>query len=108
MTDENSGVSGEVRSTRLKSDTEADYLEFKESRDLTDAEALRRLIREAFSDTIKDQIRLVTTFAAVFWIVAFGTGGPLAGAALGGTYIGGLLIWSSLPPIRKLIEKFTD
>ena len=52
MTDENMGVSGEVRSTRLKPDTEADYLEYKESRGLTDAEALRRLIREAFSDTI--------------------------------------------------------
>ena len=108
MTDENPGVSGEVRSTRLKADTEADYIEYKEDRGLTDAEATRRLIREALSDTVKKQIRLVTTFAALFWLVAFVAGGSQAGAAVGGAYIAGILIWSSAPPIRQIIGNMID
>jgi len=100
MTDENTGVSGEVRSTRLKADTEADYIEYKEDRGLTDAEALRRLVREAFSDSVKDKIRLATTFAALLWLVAFATGGSQAGAAVGGAYIAGILIWSSWPFVK--------
>jgi hypothetical protein len=108
MTDENTGVSGEVRSTRLKADTEADYIEYKKDRGLTDAEATRRLIREALSDTVKSQIRLVTTFAALLWLVAFATGGSQAGAAVGGAYIAGILIWSSAPPIRQIIGSMID
>jgi hypothetical protein len=108
MTDENTGVSGEVRSTRLKADTEADYIEYKKDRGLTDAEALRRLVREAFSDSVKDKIRLATTFAALLWLVAFATGGSQAGAAVGGAYIAGILIWSSAPPVRETISNMAD
>jgi hypothetical protein len=35
-------------------------------------------------------------------------GGSQAGAAVGGAYIAGILIWSSAPPVRQIIGSVID
>jgi len=98
----------ETVGTRLTPQTKRQFDDYREANELGKTEAARRLIREALSDTIRNQIRLVTTFAALFWLVAFAAGGSQAGAAVGGAYIAGILIWSSAPPIRRIIGSMTD
>jgi len=82
-----------------------EYREPDESR----SAAIERLIRQSLDNdgSIRNKIQLATAITGLSWLVGFGLVGPQAGAAVGGAYIAGILIWSLLPWIRGSIEKFT-
>ena len=87
----------QTRATRLKPDTEAAYLRYRDEHEISDAEALRRLVRQALDSEVRDKIQLATAAAGLAYVAAFLGAGPTAGAAVGGSYIAAILIWTSWP-----------
>ena len=89
----------QTRATRLKIDTERDFIDYKEEHNLSDAEALRRLTREALDDTDETLSTVNKTAlvagAAYIAVIVFAT--VEAAAAVAGAYIAFLIFWSSFP-----------
>ena len=89
----------QTRATRLTPDTETAYLRYRNEHDISDAEALRRLVREALDDTDETLNTLNKTAlvagAAYIAVIVFAT--IEAAAAVAGAYIAFLIFWSSFP-----------
>lgn len=95
----------QTRATRLKPDTEKEYLRYRDERDISDAEALRRLTREALDDADEtlqtvNRTALLTGFVYVYFYL---TSDPATAGAVGGLYIAFAAIWSSYP---ATVERF--
>ena len=103
MTRKNSGEVPEqynteqTRATRLKPKTERAYLRYREEHDISDSEALRRLVREALDDTDHTLETInktaIVAGAAYAGVVLFA--GLEAASMVGAAYIAVLLLWSS-------------
>ena len=95
----------QTRATRLKIDTERDFIEYRDEHNLSDAEALRRLTREALDDTddTLDTVQKLSIFGAVGYIAVYAVAGFEAAGALAGVFIAMLLLWSSLPGLRRFL-----
>jgi len=96
-----------TRATRLTPDTETAYLRYRNEHDISDAEALRRLVREALDDTDETLNTLNKTAlvagAAYVAVIVFAT--VEAAAAVGGAYIAFLIFWSAFPAtVGKLFQ----
>ena len=89
----------QTRATRLKPDTEAVFLQYRDEHDITDAEALRRLVRRALDDTdaTLDTVNKTALVAGAAYIGVVALAGIEAAAAVGGAYIAVLIFWSSFP-----------
>jgi hypothetical protein len=89
----------QTRATRLKADTERDFLRYRDDHDISDAEALRRLVREALDDTDETLRTMNKTalLAGFVYTVLYYTADPTTAGAVGGLYIAFAVIWSSFP-----------
>jgi hypothetical protein len=89
----------QTRATRLKPDTEAVFLQYRDEHDITDAEALRRLVRRALddSDATLDTVNKTALVAGTAYLAVVAVAGIEAAAAVGGAYISVLILWSSYP-----------
>jgi len=87
----------QTRATRLKPDTEAVFLQYRDEHDITDAEALRRLVRRALddSDATLDTVNKTALVAGAAYVAVVVAAGNEAAAAVGGAYIAILILWSS-------------
>ena len=87
----------QTRATRLKPDTEAVFLQYRDEHDITDAEALRRLVRRALDDTdaTLDTVNKTALVAGAAYVAVVALAGIEAAAAVGGAYIAVLILWSS-------------
>ena len=97
----------QTRATRLKSDTEAAFLRYRDEHDITDAEALRRLVRRALddSDATLDTVNKTALVAGTAYLAVVAVAGIEAAAAVGGAYISVLILWSSYPAtVAKLFS----
>lgn len=100
MSNENTEESpnySETVGTRLSPETKRRLDAYKDEHEVGNAEAVRRLVRQALDSEVKDQIRLATAAAGLAYLTAFLGAGPTAGAAVGGSYIAAILIWTSWP-----------
>ena len=97
----------QTRATRLKADTEAAYLDYRREHQISDAEALRRLVRDALDDTDEtlDTVQKLSLFGGIAYIAVYLAGGTEATTALGGVFIVILLVWSSFPSIRAILSQ---
>ena len=95
----------QTRATRLKIDTERDFIDYKEEHNLSDAEALRRLTREALDDTDEtlDTVQKLSIFGAVAYIGMYAVAGFEAAGTLGGLFIALMLLWSTLSTVRRFL-----
>jgi hypothetical protein len=89
----------QTRATRLKADTEAAFLRYRDEHDISDAEALRRLVRRALddSDATLDTVNKTALVAGTAYLAVVAVAGIEAAAAVGGAYISVLILWSSYP-----------
>lgn len=89
----------ETRATRLKPDTEREYLRYRDERDISDAEALRRLTRAALDDTDEtlQTVNRTALFAGFVYVVVYLTSDPATAGNVGGMYIAFAVIWSTYP-----------
>jgi hypothetical protein len=92
----------ETRATRLKADTEQAFIEYRDERGLTDAEALRRLVRAGIKKKTENEYSLRDQ-ASTALAVAFITGWPTYATAAGNTnaaiaYVIGLSLIAFLEP----------
>jgi proteasome assembly chaperone (PAC2) family protein len=96
----------ETRATRLKADTEAEYLDYRKEHSITDAEALRRLVRDALDDTDEtlDTVQKTALVAGLTYAGVVVLVDASGGGVVGGAYIFAMLLWSTLPQLRAAIE----
>ena len=89
----------QTRATRLKPDTEAAYLRYRDEHDISDAEALRRLVRRALddSDATLNTVNKTALVAGAAYVAGNVAAGIEAAAAVGGAYITILILWSAYP-----------
>lgn len=87
----------ETVGTRLSPETKRRLDEYKDEHEVGNAEAVRRLVRQALDKEVRDKIQLATAAAGLGYIAAFLVGGATAGAAVGGSYVAAILIWTSWP-----------
>ena len=95
----------QTRATRLKIDTERDFIDYKEEHNLSDAEALRRLTREALDDTDEtlDTVQKLSIFGAVAYVGMYAVAGFEAAGTLGGLFIALMLLWSTLSTVWRFV-----
>jgi len=89
----------QTRATRLKADTERDFIRYRDEHDISDAEALRRLVREALDDT-DETLRTVNKtalLAGFVYVFLYFTADPTTAGTVGGLYIAFAVIWSTYP-----------
>jgi len=96
-----------TRATRLTPDTETAYLRYRNEHNISDAEALRRLVRDALDDTDETLSTVNKTAlvagAAYIAVIVFAT--IEAAAAVGGAYIVAMIFWSAYPAtVGKLFQ----
>jgi hypothetical protein len=93
-----------TRATRLKADTERDFIDYRDERGLTDAEALRRLTRQALDDStvprLPLQLAALIAILAYFWSIY--SGSITAAIIVLGAFAGGVAIYSTLPDLKRL------
>jgi len=95
----------QTRATRLKLDTERLFLRYREEHDISDAEALRRLVREALDDTDEtlDTVNKASLLAGAAYLVVYLVGGPTPTVAVGGVFITFLILWSTYPKAARTL-----
>ena len=93
----------QTRATRLKPDTETAYLRYRDQHNISDAEALRRLVRRALDDTddTLDTVNKTALVAGAAYITVIAVTGIETAAVVGGTYIAVLILWSSFPHLSR-------
>ncbi len=95
----------QTRATRLKPDTEKEYLRYRDERDISDAEALRRLTREALDDTDEtlQTVNRTALLAGFVYVYLYFTSDPATAGTVAGLYIAFAVIWSTYP---AAVERF--
>ena len=80
---------------------------YKEEKQVGDAEALRRLVRQSLEPTKNNSLFAVALISAVLYAVAMSP--PIEstqwGAIIGGTMIGYTLVWSKLDDLYELVKR---
>lgn len=95
----------EAVGTRLSHQTKEQFDQYKEKNNLGNAEALRRLTRQALEGPDREPIRLASFIAATLFIIfSFGTEGLRAEYIIGGTYIAGTFLWAFWPDLTGLLD----
>lgn len=90
----------EAVGTRLTPQTKEQFDEYTEENELSNSEALRRLLRESLEP---DQRTLLTGAGGVSgaaWIVFMALGVKVGAVVVGGLFIALTLVWSTYPTVR--------
>ena len=108
MSTEDSGDTrnySETVGTRLTPQTKRQFDNYREENELGKTEAARRLIRDGLdgtNDTL-DTVQWLSIFGAAGYIAMYAVAGIEAAGALAGVFIAMLLLWSSLPGLRRFV-----
>jgi hypothetical protein len=89
----------ETRATRLKADTEQAFNEYRDERGLTDAEALRRLVRKALDphDETLSTVNKTALVAGLAYVTVYFAADPTTAGTVGAAYITFMILWSTYP-----------
>jgi hypothetical protein len=108
MSDQNSADStnySETVGTRLTPQTKRQFEGYREENELGKTEAARRLIRDGLDDTDEtlDTIQTASILAGLAYLAVYYFGTVEGVAAVGGAFIAGIVVWSSVPDVRERV-----
>lgn len=89
-------------STRLTPQTKRQFDDWRDTHELSDAQALRRLTRQALDDS-RPTLQVSMLSLGFAYIVAYVLAGPSGGSAVGGVGIITGLLYSFFPTLRRLV-----
>ena len=95
----------ETVGTRLTPQTKRQFDQYREGNELGKTEAARRLIRDGLDGTNEtlDTVQKLSIFGAVGYIGVFIVAGIDAAGALAGVFIALMLLWSTVPTVRRFL-----
>ena len=91
----------EAVGTRLSPQTKEMFNEYREANELSNSEALRRLLRESLEPNRYAGLAGAGALAGASWIVFVALGVETGAVAVGGLYIVFGLLWSLYPTLRE-------
>ena len=96
----------ETVGTRLTPQTKRQFDQYREGNELGKTEAARRLIRDGLDDTddTLDTVQKLSIFGAIGYIAVYAVAGIEAAGALAGVFIAMLLLWSTVPTVRRFVS----
>ena len=96
----------ETVGTRLTPQTKRQFDQYREGNELGKTEAARRLIRDGLDDTddTLDTVQKLSIFGAVGYLAVYAVAGIEAAGALAGVFIAMLLLWSTVPTVRRFVS----
>ena len=108
MSTEDSGDTrnySETVGTRLTPQTKRQFDQYRKDNELGKTEAARRLIRDGLDGTNETlgTIQKLSIFGAAGYIAVFVVAGIDAAGALAGVFIAMLLLWSTVPTVRRFV-----
>lgn len=90
--------------TRLSPQTKEAFEDYAERNELSNSEALRRLLRSSLEPDRNAGLLGAGVMAGALWVALIATGRPTAAALVGGAFIAVALAWAVWPQLRHRVR----
>ena len=96
----------EAVGTRLTPQTKRQFDQYRDRNELSNSQALRRLIRTALDES-RPQLRTATLAFGIAYAAAYLVAGPSGGSAVGGSAIIAGILYAYAPDLRRLYARLS-
>jgi hypothetical protein len=94
----------EAVGTRLTPQTKRQFNQYRDENELSNSQALRRLIRDSLNES-RPQLRAATLTIGLAYAAAYLVAGPSGGSAVGGSAIIAGILYAHAPEVKRLYRQ---